>query len=156
MESTNIALDSAAKSLKIISEDIIAKQKQTPNLYVTFRGNRNQIDLKSGEECQIEFWLHNSGVISANNPTFRIFLPLEIEIVDKKSFNLAPQSSSARFRSHNGLYMNLSLIRANIWESQRVKIKTESTNAGLIEIPFVCSADTVPESQDKVLMNFIA
>lgn len=155
LKSTSITLDSVARSLKIISEDVVVRQNQTPNLYVTFVKNQNQIDLRAGEECQIEFWLHNKGVISANNPTFRIFFPSEIEIVDKGNFDLAQQGPTARHANHNGLYRNKPLIRARIYDSQRIKIKTERTNVGLVEIPCVCSGDAVPESLDKLLINFI-
>lgn len=155
IKKTNIVLDSVSKSLEIVSNDVISRQKQAPNLYVTFKESKNQIDLRTGEECEIAFYLHNSGSINATNPDWIVLLPPTIEIVDKGSFSVAPQGLGTRYPGYIGLLTDAPTIAAKRQIPNKVKIKTERVNAGLVEIPFSCSSDNVPANSDKLLINFI-
>lgn len=155
LKNTNITLEGVSKSLKTVADDVISRQKLIPNLYVTFIKNQNQIDLRAGEVCEIEFYLHNSGVINASNPHWSIFLPPQIEVVDRDSFNLVQQGAGTRHENFIMLAIDQHTINAKTQIRRIAKIKTLKTNVGIIEIPFACSCDNAPQSADKLLINFI-
>lgn len=155
LKDTNVTLDTVAKSLKIVADDVVSRQKLIPNLYVTFIRSQNQIDLRAGEICEVDFYLHNSGVINASNSHWSIFFPPQIEITDKGRLGLVRQGSGTRHENYTMLYRDQRTMNAKAQISYKVYIKTSKTNVGLIEIPFNCSCDNAPQSEDKLLINFI-
>lgn len=155
LKKTNATLDAVARSLKVVAADVVSRQKLIPNLYVAFVKNQNQIDLRAGEVCEVEFCLHNSGVINAGNPHWSIFLPPQIEIIDRGNFTLTLQGIGTRLENYTALYTNQHTINARSRLRYKVKIKTLRTNVGITEIPFTCSCDNVPQNEDKLLINFI-
>lgn len=154
LKNTNVTLGSVSSSLKVVSDDVVSRQKLIPNLYVTFIKNQNQITLKAGEINEVEFCLHNSGVINASNPNWSIFLSPQIEIIDRGSFKLVPQGVGTPHENYNMLYFSSRTIDAKSQLRFKIKIKTNPTNLGVSEIPFSCSCDNAPQNADKLLINY--
>ncbi len=156
LKKTNIVLTSVSESLKIVSEDIIIKNKQNPNLFLTFKKNQKEINLIAGKECEIEFWLHNSGPVSANHTYWKVFFPPEIKIVNKGDFNSqVQQTPGTRFVGCVGLFRHIPVIQHKSREKLKTTIETESTDNGLVEISFSCSCNGVPEKLGKLSINLL-
>ncbi len=151
----NLGLSNVSKSLEVVSKDIQTRQRQTPSLYATFGGNFNQIDLKSGEEHEIELLVRNSGVIAATNPSWTIFFPPEIKVIETKGVDIVPQGRGTKHEGYIGVCIDQSIISAKTRCLFRIKIKTEPTTIGLFEIPYNCSSENSPHNADKLLINFI-
>lgn len=153
---TNMTLGNVASSLKIVAEDVEAKRKIVPTLYVTFVNNQNQISLRSGEEDIVEFCIHNSGPISATDVNWMVLLPPEIRIVEKIDFHrVIPQGIGSSRPGFNGASLDLDTLSAKTQIPCKIKISTVKSFVGLIEIPFKCSCTNAPQSRDKLLVNFI-
>lgn len=155
LKRTNTILNLVASSLKIISEDVVAKQKMMPNLYITFVNNQNQISLRSGEICDVVINLINGGAINASNPCWAIFFPSQIRIVDKGDLDLVPQSIGTRYAGYVAVKEQLHTVNASTRLSRKIKITVAKDYAGLVQIPFACSCDNVPQSGDKLAINFV-
>lgn len=152
----NIILGSVSSSLKLVAGDVVAKQKMVPNLFLTFTNNQNQISLRTGEANIVEFYAHNSGSISATNADWVVLLPPQIKILDRMEFRgTAIQGVGTPYPNYNSAHVDVATLSAKSQSSYKIKIFVERTFVGLIEIPFKCSCTNAPQSQDKLLINFI-
>lgn len=155
IKETNFILSNVSKSLEIVSKDVQIRQKQVSILYATFGGDFNQIDIKSGEECEIELLTRNNGVIAAINPSWKIFFPPEIEVIEARGADIVPQKRGSKHEGYIGVCINQSTISALSRLTFKIKIKTEPIIIGLLEIPYSCSSNDSPHNADKLLINVI-
>jgi len=151
----NLGLSNLFKSLEIISKDIQTRQKQISYLTLTFGGNLDQIDLKSGEEHEIEFSIKNGGVLSATDPSWSICFPPEIKVIEAKGNDIVPQGRGTKYQGYTAVWVDQEKISAKASVSFKIKIKTESIKIGLFEIPYSCSAKDSLQNEDKLSINFI-
>lgn len=156
LRQTNTILESVSESLNIVSEDVVSKQKQIPKLCMFFSKNHSQITLRAGEENQIEIRLCNLGEVNAGNPCWRLYFPPEIEIVNKGSFDKAVVQGRGYWKEgYTALFKEKSYQKAGVCFSFDIKIKTQKTSVGLVELLIRCSCNNVPVRIDKLLIDFI-
>lgn len=156
IKETNVILNSVSKSLEVVSGDVLAKQEMRPNLFVAFGGGRQEIIIRAGGESEIEFDLFNGGKTNATNAEWAIFLPNEIEILDKHTFSEpVVQSSDARHPNTNMLFVRKGSVAGTEKTSHLVKIRTKKSFIRTVEIAYSCCCDNTPQNVDKLKIDFI-
>jgi hypothetical protein len=154
-KATNEKMTSIAESLKLLSDDVIKRESLKPLVEVSFGGGNQEINCNSGSECEIEFMLFNKTKVSAKEPSWTIFLPKKVQILEAGNFIATSQESHNRYADYTSLAYSQSKISASDGFSSKIKIKTEKAFIGKKELPFKCCCDGIPAHEGKLSINFV-
>jgi hypothetical protein len=97
--------------LKLLSYNLKSHERSVPLLTVTFPNNLLEINLKIGTAKEINVFLHNMGHAIAENPTWRLSFPPDVDVLDTGKGLLVQQQHTFPFYQYPSVHFKADFIR---------------------------------------------
>ncbi len=151
---TNLTLTNVSSALETVASDVVAQQKQIPNLTVAFGGNNNQIRVNVGHEVLIKILFINSGQRTAEKSKLSIYFPPQIEILDAEK-SPWPQGPDSPYAGYTTVDIAEETLFSKKHIAREIKIKIKEGNIQLFKIPFECNCINAPQTGGNLLIDAI-
>jgi len=147
-------LEAVYHDLNLLSSDLKVHRPSLPLLTVTFPNNEVEINLRTGTAKEITVFLHNMGDAVAESPTWRLFFPSDVDLLNAGKGLIVQQQHTFPFYQYPSAHFKADFIRSKTKVVEVIKLKIPTSYPkDTVKIPFKCTAKNIAPATGELVIK---